>query len=410
MKKLHRGGSSPDGEPLSAGRVEYLEAARQRVRRRRLRRTAILLAALILVTLFATGAVGASIARVKDLVDTVHIALSPAVGWPQQTGLGDLTAVQPMSGSFAAMDEDACVVYSLGGTRLAGIQSGYARPALAVGKNRFVLYNRSGNELRVESRTQNLYTKTMENSITLCAMADNGTLAVVTEDPGSAAQLRVYSSSMEQLLSWSLTIADGTPLRLAFSPDGRRLAVAAVTVNGGQMVTNFYVVTLAQGDPMLVGSGSGAAQWLSWTGSQSILAVCDSRAVLYNASGGERAAYDFTGQTLRDISVDASGNTALLLASGQLCQAVMLGRDLGVENTTQVQASNRIVRSGAQFYLLTDNGVECLSTDGTSQWTQSLSARPQGLLADRRQLLVFCGNTVQGLTPPAAENNAQSNT
>ena len=120
MKKLHRGGS-PDGEPLSAGRVEYLEAARQRVHRRRLRRTVILLAALILVTLFATGAVGASIARVKDMVDTVHIALSPAVGWPQQTGLGELTAVQPMSGSFVAMDEDACVVYSLGGTRLAGI-------------------------------------------------------------------------------------------------------------------------------------------------------------------------------------------------------------------------------------------------------------------------------------------------
>ena len=66
MKKLHRGGSNPDGEPLSAGRVEYLEAARQRVHRRRLRRTAILLAALTLVTLFATGAVGASIARVKD--------------------------------------------------------------------------------------------------------------------------------------------------------------------------------------------------------------------------------------------------------------------------------------------------------------------------------------------------------
>ena len=65
---------------------------------------------------------------------------------------------------------------------------------------------------------------------------------------------------------------------------------------------------------------------------------------------------------------------------------------------------------GAQFYLLTDTGVECFSTDGTSQWTQSLSARPQGLLADRRQLLVFCGNTVQVLTPPAAENNAQSNT
>ena len=45
-----------------------------------------------------------------------------------------------------------------------------------------MLYNRSGNELRVESRTQNLYTKQMENSIFLCAVADNGNLAVVTED------------------------------------------------------------------------------------------------------------------------------------------------------------------------------------------------------------------------------------
>ena len=396
MRKRQRGPRPVSDEPLSAGRVEYLEQARERVRNRRIRRTALIVVALTLVVLFTTGIVGSSVAMAKDWADTARILLFPGTGWPQQTGVMEVKQLAAMNSSFVELGEEGCVVWS--------------RPALAAGKNRFVLYNRSGNELRVESRTQNLYTKTMENSITLCAMADNGTLAVVTEDPGSAARLRVYSSSMEQLLSWSLTIADGTPLRLAFSPDGRRLAVAAVTVNGGQMVTNFYVVTLAQGDPMLVGSGSGAAQWLSWTGSQSILAVCDSRAVLYNASGGERAAYDFTGQTLRDISVDASGNTALLLASGQLCQAVMLGRDLGVENTTQVQASNRIVRSGAQFYLLTDTGVECLSADGTSQWTQSLSARPQGLLADRRQLLVFCGNTVQVLTPPAAENNAQSNT
>ncbi len=216
MKKLHRGGSSPDGEPLSAGRVEYLEAARQRVRRRRLRRTAILLAALILVTLFATGAVGASIARVKDLVDTVHIALSPAVGWPQQTGLGELTAVQPMSGSFVAMDEDACAVYSLGGTRLAGIQSGYARPALAAGKTRFVLYNRSGNELRVESRTQNLYSKTLENSIYLCAMSDTGTLAVATDSADSTARLTVYTPTMSEQLHWDMTGTQGTPVRMAF--------------------------------------------------------------------------------------------------------------------------------------------------------------------------------------------------
>ena len=42
MRKISRGRSEND-EPLSAGRVEYLEQARQRVRTRRIRRTAVLL-------------------------------------------------------------------------------------------------------------------------------------------------------------------------------------------------------------------------------------------------------------------------------------------------------------------------------------------------------------------------------
>lgn len=54
----------------------------------------------------------------------------------------------------------------------------------------------------MESRTQNLYTKTMESSITLCAMADNGTLAVVTEDPrqrGPASGLLVLNGAAAEL-------------------------------------------------------------------------------------------------------------------------------------------------------------------------------------------------------------------
>ena len=367
MKKLHRGGSSPDGEPLSAGRVEYLEAARQRVRRRRLRRTAILLAALILVTLFATGAVGASIARVKDLVDTVHIALSPAVGWPQQTGLGDLTAVQPMSGSFAAMDEDACVVYSLGGTRLAGIQSGYARPALAAGKTRFVLYNRSGNELRVESRTQNLYSKTLENSIYLCAMSDTGTLAVATDSADSTARLTVYTPTMSEQLHWDMTGTQGTPVRMAFAADSRRLAVAAVTSSAGQLQANLFVLSLAQGDPVQLSSGDSVPQWLGWLNNDTVLAVYE--------------------------------NCALLLENGQVCTAVLLDKDLNVQYSGNVPAANQILRRGQNFYLLTDSGVECFTADGVYQWGQTLSVRPQALIAGK-QLLVLCGNTVQQIAPP----------
>ena len=400
MRKNHRGQRPESDEPLSAGRVEYLEQARARVRARRLRRTALIVAVLTAVVLFTTGLVGSSVALVKDCVDTTRIALMPGPGWPQQTGVMEPTRVLPMTGGFVELGGDSCVVYSRTGTRLNSIQSGYGRPALAAGKTRFVLYNRSGNELRVESRTQNLYTKKLENNIFLCAMSDNGTLAVVTDDVSSMAELLVYSPTMEQQLRWNMTSNDGTPLRMAFSPDSRRLAAAAVTAGGGQMQTNLYVVTLAQGDPVNVGSQSGVPQWVGWLSGTTLLAVYDSRAILYNAAGGERARYEFGGGTLRDVSVDSAGNVALLLASGQVCQLVTLDEELNVQYSGNVTTSNKVVRRGELVYLLTDSTVESLTSAGEYQWSQSLTARPQALLADAKQTLVFCGNTVQQVTAP----------
>ena len=399
MGKFTRSRAEND-EPLSAGRVEYLEQARQRARNKRIRRTAVLLVLLTGIVLFATGLVGSSVAMAKDFIDTARIALLPGAGWPQQTGVSEVTQVESLTGSFVELGKEGCVVYSRSGKKLNSIQSGYARPALAAGKNRFVLYNRSGNELRVESRTQNLYTKQLENSIFLCAMADNGNLAVVTEDVSAMAELLIYNSNMEQVLSWSMSSNDGTPLRMAFSPDGRKLAAAAVTAGGGQMMTNLYLVNLASGDPVSLANQSGVPQWLGWTSASTILAVYDSRAVLYNGGGGERAAYEFAGNTLKDISVDAAGNVALLLGSGQLHQAVLLDKSLNVQFGGTVSSANSIVRAGSLFYLLSDSGVEYYNASGEQQWSQTLAAKPQALLADTKELLLFSGNTAQVLEVP----------
>lgn len=398
MRKNHRGQRPESDEPLSAGRVEYLEQARARVRARRLRRTALIVAVLTAVVLFTTGLVGSSVALVKDCVDTTRIALMPGPGWPQQTGVMEPTRVLPMTGGFVELGGDSCVVYSRTGTRLNSIQSGYGRPALAAGKTRFVLYNRSGNELRVESRTQNLYSKTLENSIYLCAMSDTGTLAVATDSADSTARLTVYTSTMSEQLHWDMTSAQGTPVRMAFSADSRRLAVAAVTSSAGQLQANLFVLSLAQGDPVQLSSGDSVPQWLGWLNNDTVLAVYENCAVVYGADGGERGRFDLGGGSLVSVSQDGA-NAALLLENGQVCTAVLLDKDLNVQYSGNVPAANQILRRGQNFYLLTDSGVECFAADGVYQWGQELSVRPQALIAGK-QLLVLCGNTVQQIAPP----------
>lgn len=398
MRKNHRGQRPESDEPLSAGRVEYLEQARARVRARRLRRTALIVAVLTAVVLFTTGLVGSSVALVKDCVDTTRIALMPGPGWPQQTGVMEPTQVLPMTGGFVELGGDSCVVYSRTGTRLNSIQSGYGRPALAAGKTRFVLYNRSGNELRVESRTQNLYSKTLENSIYLCAMSDTGTLAVATDSADSTARLTVYTSTMSEQLHWDMTSAQGTPVRMAFAADSRRLAVAAVTSSAGQLQANLFVLNLAQGDPVQLSSGDSVPQWLGWLNNDTVLAVYEDCAVVYGADGGERGRFDLGGGSLVSVSQDGA-NAALLLENGQVCTAVLLDKDLNVQYSGNVPAANQILRRGQNFYLLTDSGVECFAADGVYQWGQTLSVRPQALIAGK-QLLVLCGNTVQQIAPP----------
>ena len=109
---------------------------------------------------------------------------------------------------------------------------------------------------------------------------------------------------------------------------------------------------------------------------------------------------EFGGGTLRDVSVDSAGNVALLLASGQVCQLVTLDKELNVQYSGNVTTSNKVVRRGELVYLLTDSTVESLTSAGEYQWSQGLTARPQALLADAKQALVFCGNTVQQGTAP----------
>ena len=372
------------------------------MRTRRIRRTVIIVAVLTILVLFATGAVGSSIARAKDLVDTAVITLAPAPGWPQQTGITDPDTVQQLSGAFVEMGGDSCAVYSMNGTRLNSIQSGYARPAIAAGKTRFVLYNRSGSELRVESRTQNLYTKTMDSTIYLCAVADAGQVAVVTDNADSAAALTVYNSSMQQQLVWNLTSEQGVPLRMAFSPDSRRLAAAAVTAVGGQLTTNLYALPLAQGDPVLLSTENSVPQWMGWLSNGFLLVIYENRAVLYNTTDGsigERASYDFGGSTLVSVSAENNG-VALLLSNGQTSTAVLLDGELTVGYSGSVLSASQIIRAKNDgFYLLTDSTVERFNNVGEFQWSQPLSARPRALV-EGRQILVFTGNTVQVLTPP----------
>ena len=396
-------------EELSAGRIEYIEAARQRLRSRRMRRTMLLVALVAAAVIYLTGLVNTSVMLLEDMADTVRIALMPEQGFPQQTGAGAVYQAETLGGSFVVLGEEGCTVFSNGGGRLNTVGTGYARPALAAGGNSFVLYNRSGSELRVESRTRELYTRQTEGHIYLCALSDRGELAVVTDDVRKLALLTIYDANRNELLTWSTTTAEGVPLRMDFSPDGTQLAIAAVTAQDGQMVTNLYLLNLRAGEPQLLASEPGSTPLaLTWCSNDRLLAVCDTHAALYGSDGSAQGRYDFGGQDVAALSAEGGG-LAVLFGSGPSSTALLLDGGLGVQYTGPVPNAHGIVRGNGAFCLLCESSVECYGLDGAYQWSYPLDARPQALLAGE-DLFVFAGNLVQRIIPPQPEEAGSDGT
>ena len=157
----------PSPEQLKNDRLVRLAQVRRRRAARRARTLVVITLLLAFAMAWALGAFGSSIAALSDVADSIRIGLTPREGFPVKTNIPEIYQVEELSGGFVELGSQDLVAYSASGVRLRSIQHNYSRPALTVGDTRFCVYARAGNELRVESRTQTLYTKTTEQPLLL---------------------------------------------------------------------------------------------------------------------------------------------------------------------------------------------------------------------------------------------------
>ena len=350
-----------------------------------------------------SGLLGTSIAMLGDMTDSISLYLNRAgAGWPANTGIRTPTQVEPLAGGFVEMDNEDVAVYSAYGAKIRTIQPGYARPALAVGNTRFVLYNRAGKELTVQSRTRQLYAKSFNNAIMLCEMAQNGTLAVVTESDRYAAEVMVYDASFSgDPFTWKLTSTDGTPIALSFATDNHRFAAATVAARDGQLRTTVRMMNTNSdtAGPFYVADTGSVILKLKWISSSRVLAVFDTYAAIINVSDGtESARYDYGGATLQSVSIGGR-STALLLAVRGGDTLVTLDDSLNQLASVAAGQAKSVSSTATAVYLLTASGVESYGYDGTHNWSRDYGAAPQAVI-NARETLVFISGTVEVLNAP----------
>lgn len=390
------------------GQVSRLEQVRRRRRNRKIRRAALIGVVAVAVLIWFTGVFGSGLALASDLLESARIGLTPG-SFPARTGMDESYQILPLAGGFLQLGEDDLAVWSAGGAKLRTVQHGYSRPAIAAGSRRFCLYNRSGNEVRVESRLKNLDTLKFDNPVMLCAMSQNGSVAVVTRSTRYAAELKIYDPTLRFAFGWSPTDAEGTPIRVAFADDNRRLAVACIRAQDGSIGTGIYWLDTrrdqVQADVWVPGTMLIQMQWVD---DNKLLAVFEDRAVLYNTKNDQETSYSFEGSSF--LKMHSCGrNTVLLLSDsvgGQNCRIVMLDQELQVIGQTSVQPDAfDVVCTRTEAYSLSQDSVICYDLTGQEQWRSAFHHPPKALLA-AKDLLVFNSSQVDQLKKMKADGTA----
>ena len=357
-----RGTTPPPTPEKQPDNVKSFTPLIQQRQRRHYTVLAVLILCIAAAVFVFTGAMSASIALLGDAADSLSLYFNRSDGgWPVNTGISEPIQIAELAGGFVELDSEDVVVYSAYGAKVRSFQPGYARPVMAVGGTHFVVYNRAGSDLQVSSRTKALYTKTFDNSILLCAMSNNNTLAVVTESGRYAAQLQIFDPSFRQTYSWEMTQNEGTPIAVAFSPDNRQFAAGTLAARQGQLGCKVYFMSTSSNSegPAYTASQGSMLLSLDWQSESRVVAVFDTYiAVLDPRTATETARYDFGGATLQSAA-PGQRQTALLLNIRGGNSLVTLDNDLTPLAEIPARQAYGIKATDTAVYLLCPNAVEC---------------------------------------------------
>lgn len=332
----------------------------------------------------------------RNATDSLRIAFTPSEGYPATFTLPAYSASQPMgSNGFAALGEKDFTMYSSGGVELAGIQHGYAAPAMSAGNTRVCLYSQGGREYTVEGRGSTIARRTTDADILFAELSSNGWLAVVTNSRYQAA-LEIYSpvyDEFEMRRTWP--VIDGIPVRASFSSDNRSLALGCLAPDSGGM-DSFIQILHTKKDEVLATIYAGGASLVDveFLSSGRLLAVYTSYAALYDMQGAELARFDYGGRQFTAANI-SNGHLALALGSSAQENLELVFLDSALEvlfsTTADSAESPRVLATDSGVFLLLGQEVLAYSKEGALLAAHTLAGQSLDLVYGGQPLALCSG-------------------
>lgn len=204
-------------------------------RQKRKRKTLLVRSAVFLVVLVALMVVAANWRKlIEPLKDA---ALNPGEGGFPVTLPGSTRYVMGELGeNFYLLTDTYLYTYNAVGAELSGIQHGFQNAASSSNDRRVLVYDKNGFDVKMFSRTSELFKNTMEDTIVFAEMGTAERCAVVTTSSRYSNYLYIFNGEGKQMFRWASP--DEKIMQVEFGGNDDSFFVTVLGESGGDLRTS----------------------------------------------------------------------------------------------------------------------------------------------------------------------------
>ena len=261
---------------------------------------------------------GKIIAPLKDAALDVGVGGFP-VDLPGSTGY----KMDKLGENFFLLTDTYLYTYNNEGANIASIQHGFQNPVSTSADKRLMIYDRGGKGIKFYSKTSEVYSKTLDDTIVFAQMGNKERCAVVTTSTRYFNFLYVFNGEGRQIFRWSSP--ENKIMQVCFSDDDSTLYASVLGEENGELSLSIIRINIdAESDNIVWQTyiGSEITYSLEYT-SGGIYAVTGGGSVLLDKDSGEISKQAFFTKTIVGIPECNGMHAVIFLDSGSISELVI---------------------------------------------------------------------------------------
>lgn len=297
--------------------------------------------------------------------------------------------------NFCLLTDTYFYTYNSEGAMIANVQHGLQNPVLCTNSRRALIYDRNGREFQLYSRSGEVYSASVDDTIVFSEIGSDERCAVVTKSTKYSNCLYVFNGEGKQIFRWASPayLID----RVEFSDDDNSIYAAVCGADNGQL--QYYVMRFD------LDNAEGSI-WQTYVGEHMVFSLDYSADGLFvvNAGGAEiidTSSGEITAQTtfLKSVAQIPGGEirTLLLKDSGGVEVLSVYGDDLEVSAAVSLEQATKVCVYGGSIYVLTDKELTKYDSSLNVTNTYELDDVYSDMTMIGGSAYMLCYNTVQRL-------------